>query len=346
MTHTSKPYKIEIIFFDGFYGNKKIVLDDLISLELTKHATESSEWNLKIKKIPNISVLDKIEIRTIYKDFEEKIFIGFISEIFADLEFLELTIVDFKNILERKIVLNEQKNSSAKNFLEKILDEWRRMTGENIVLEIDGDISGNFEATAGDSFYGVVQNIADDNYMFDYDISARKIFLKKILGKKRSWLYTYSLYHRDSRMLEVGATISEKIATRYYLTENRNLQNIATSDEAKYGVLVSTSDNDKKDGFWIDRNFEIRIDHYCLSVWDVITLEIIGRKYSEEIINSWWSTSQNGTIAGDYISYYGEAYVLSENIIIDNGIISKQVEIGTKIKRKRTLTEILLTRIR
>lgn len=136
-----------ISFFDGFFGEKKFEIDDFISVEINNDVTDISEAKIKIATRPDITMLDKVEIWQISSLEEKKIFSGFVSEMEADKDFLNLKITDFKQILERKILTIELKSKSAKWVLDNLLNEWKKFSGETITYEIEENITAekNFE---------------------------------------------------------------------------------------------------------------------------------------------------------------------------------------------------------
>lgn len=146
--------------------------------------------------------------------------------------------------------------------------------------------------------------------------------------------------------MEVSAKITENYYTVTYDTENRRKNDIEGTDKGKYGVLVSHSDKDRmSEDYGIAREFSLVLRDETLSAGDALTLEIIGKNYAEQKIEQGWSVSA-GKIAGDYLSYFGEAFVLREKIVIENGFFDKTLEIGTKIRKQKTLTDLLLQAVK
>lgn len=331
-----------MLVFDGFYGQRKIVLDDIISAEITKSVTEIPEAIIRIAKIPNISPLDRMTLKAIFPMREMVLFDGFISEIEADIKILEIKVIGFVQLLERKIALSERQNTqNVRTFLEAILAEWQQRTGEIISLEFEGNITAKCECSEGESMYEIFERVTEKNAMFTYDVDARKIIVKKYLGIQHENIFTYSPYHSDNSISEIRAEISAKMVTHYYNSENHQLERIASENIEKYGVIVSTSEDDKKEGFGIEREHSIMIENYELQAGDAIILEVIGQNYDEVVIASGWSDGE-AILSGDYLSYFGEAVVLEEQIQIEGGVFEKRVEIGTKWKRGKTLSALIL----
>lgn len=131
-----------------------------------------------------------------------------------------------------------------------------------------------------------------------------------------------------------------------YDTENKKKLQIDGFPVGKYGVLINHSDiGRKKNEFGIGREFDIDLNNMNVSAGDEITLEIIGKNYRDFIIRGGWSSEVDGVV-GDYISYFGTGYILKERIYIERGKFNKTVEVSTKIRKQKTLIEVLLTKIR
>lgn len=340
------PIFSEFIVYDGFYGSEKFRFLNCISCEINKDIMEIGEANFKIETMKWFQPLDRIKIIAVYREKEQQLFDGFISEIVANKDFLEIKLLDFKQILERKInTLDLQNKTSASSLLTQAVNSWNTLSGENISINLENDITGKFSASPWDSLMSVITGAIGENFGIFFDIDKKQIILKKILWVRKNGIYTYSMYHTDSTISEISATVTENLYTNTYDTENKKLASLEFP-VSKYGVMVSTSDNDRmSNNYGINREFNIVIHDPELQAGDIVTLEIIGGKYNEQIIESGWSRSRE-MIVWDYISYYGDGYVLREKILIENGFIAKTLEIGTKIKKQKTITDILLQAVR
>lgn len=192
-----------------------------------------------------------------------------------------------------------------------------------------------------------MSDLIGEKMVFSYDIKKNHITIKKCLGKKiTNEIFTFSENHIDSQILKISTKFSENICNMTYDTENKKKLQIDGFPVGKYGVLINHSDiGRKKNEFGIGREFDIDLNNMNVSAGDEITLEIIGKNYRDFIIRGGWSSEVDGVV-GDYISYFGTGYILKERIIIDRGQFSKTVEVSTKIKKQKTLTEVLLMKIR
>lgn len=141
------PIFSEITFFDGFFGKKKIVVDDFVSVEIVKDITDISEMTVKMAKKSGVSVMDKIIFSQVFQTEEKKIFTGFVSEIEADEYFLVIKILDFKQILERKLCTSEIKSNSANAVFARIVSDWNAFSGENLKIENEAEITKKIEVS-------------------------------------------------------------------------------------------------------------------------------------------------------------------------------------------------------
>lgn len=338
MIPTSNIIKI----YDWFLWDMKFQVDSFNRIEIRKDVTDISTATIQIQIKSWLQMLDRISIYEACTTEDILIFDWYITSIEANIHTLTVEVIDWKAVLKKKRCLDEITNTNGVSAINSLISLWNNTTWENLSLETNESFTGKYNFSKWSDFYSCIESVIWEDAFFDFDISSGKIRISKVLGKNRDKTYTYSLYHQDSNITNIETSITENIHTHTRNFETNITETIQANN--KYGILMS----DKKDAEknWISQEHDISIVDNTLEAGDVFTLEVIGKNYNEQYMQTGWSTSQTDILISDYISYYGQAYVLREEITIEWGKKQKTLEVWTKIKKKQTLTDLLLANIK
>lgn len=314
----TRTYNIK--FYDGIYGDLSFSRDDFSKIVIEKDIADISVATIYTEIIEWIHELDRVEI----EQDDEIIFSWFVKEPRVEENTMEIQIVGFKSLLQRKFITADITTTSFDYLISSIISQWLSISWETLTVERDEEfVIKNETRSKWSTIYSVLDSVCSDKYAFDFDILRKKIKVKKTLGKTVDRLYTYSPYHLDNNIVSVRMVENENLRNLSINFDTLAITPIENLPSSKYGVLAKESRGE--DYVWVTREYEMSIMDDSLSAGDSLTIEVIGNSY---------------------IEYYGEAYVVRETITIEKWWMSKEVEINTIIKKRKTITQTVLDLMR
>lgn len=303
--------------YDWIYGDLTFQRDDFLSIDIKKDISDISVATISSPIFEGIKNLDRVQICSVDSQ-DVVIFEGFIKLIQPREDIMNISVVWHKSLLQRKYITADITTTSFDSLISSFVSQWTTVW-ETLSIDREEEFSINWDLRSKwTDIYTILNEVCWTTYAFDFDAINRTISVKKTLGNTIENVYSYSRYHLDNNITSVWLEQSENIRNLSMNFDTGIFTPISENVSEKYGILGI--DSWSTDFIGVTKDFSIAISDDSLSAWDSLTLEILSDSYR---------------------SYYGSAYVVRENILIEKWGMTKDLEISTIIAKEKTLSQLL-----